>query len=69
MMRYLLLKGSSLRLTHVLRCWKKKAGYIRQEIAMDELDRSGGPRNVAVYSLSSLQGNDLEEIGRQFTVR
>jgi hypothetical protein len=48
---------------------EKKAGYIRQEIAMDELDRSGGPRNVAVYSLSSLQGNNLEEIGRQFTVR
>jgi hypothetical protein len=48
---------------------EKKAGYIRQEIAMDELDRSGGPRNVAVYSLSCLQGNNLEEIGRQFTVR
>jgi chromosomal replication initiation ATPase DnaA len=42
-------------------------------VAMDELHRSrrgisNEPRNVAIYLLRSLRGDNLEEIGREFNI-
>jgi chromosomal replication initiation ATPase DnaA len=52
---------------------KRKARCRRQGVAMDELHRarrgiSNEPRNVAIYLLRSLQGDNLEEIGREFNI-
>ena len=45
----------------------------RYRVAMDELHRSrrgitNEPRNVAIYLLRSLRGDNLEEIGREFNI-
>ena len=45
----------------------------RYAVAMDELHSSGRgitnePRNVAIYLLRSLRGDNLEEIGREFNI-
>ena len=45
----------------------------RYTVAMDELHRSrrgitNEPRNVAIYLLRSLRGDNLEEIGREFNI-
>ena len=45
----------------------------RYRVAMDELHRSrrgitDEPRNVAIYLLRSLRGDNLEEIGREFSI-
>ena len=46
----------------------KKHGVAMDKLHRSRIDISHEPRNVAIYLLRSLRGDNLEEIGREFNM-